>query len=211
MAGSPGVPVIRRAATARAACTAAVLIAAVACATGAPQHALPAHAQVDDDTTLRSGDSFDVAVYGEADLSGKHRVDEDGAINFPLVGKMKVEGKSAVAIADLIRDALAQHGILRSPNVTVYVIERRSKQITFMGAVAKPGSYKLTTGMSLIQALGAAGGLTALARGSDAVLTRLAGEGRQRFRVDIESITEGRSADFSLQAGDILYVPVRVF
>jgi protein involved in polysaccharide export with SLBB domain len=189
----------------------AVLIAAVACATSAPQHALPAHAQIDDDTTLRTGDSFEVAVYGEGDLSGKHRVDEDGAITFPLVGKMKVEGKSAVQVADMIRDALQQQRILRSPNVTVYVVERRSKQITFMGAVAKPGTYPLTTGMSLIQALGAAGGLTPLARGSEAVLTRLAGAGRQRFRVDIESITEGRAADFSLQAGDILYVPERVF
>jgi polysaccharide export outer membrane protein len=185
--------------------------AAAACGSGAPQKALPAHAPIANDTTLRSGDSFDITVYGEPDLSGKHRVDEDGAITFPLIGKLMVDGKSAVQVADLVREALLQHNILRSPNVSVYVVERRSKQVTFMGAVAKPGTYPMGRDMSLIQALGAAGGLTPLARGSEAVLTRLAGDSRQRFRVDIESITEGRGADFSLQAGDIIYVPERVF
>jgi polysaccharide export outer membrane protein len=186
-------------------------VAAAACGGGAPNRGLPAHAPIDEDTTLRTGDSFEVTVYGEGDLSGKHRVDEDGAITFPLVGRLKVEGKSAVQVADMLRNALVEHRILRSPNVSVFVVERRSKQISIMGAVTKPGTYPLTTGMSLIQALGAAGGLTPLARGSEAVLTRLAGTGRQRFRVDIESITEGQAADFSLQAGDIVYVPERVF
>jgi protein involved in polysaccharide export with SLBB domain len=203
--------VIGRAATARGACTAGLWLLAAACATGAPKTALPAGSQVADDTTLRTGDAFEVTVYGETDLTGKHRVAEDGSINFPLVGKLMVEGKSAVAVADLIRAALLEQHILRSPNVSVYVVERQSKQISVMGAVSKPGSYPLTTGMSLIQALGAAGGLTPLARGSEAVLTRLVGGGRQRFKVDLEGITEGRSEDFALQAGDIVYVPERVF
>jgi polysaccharide export outer membrane protein len=172
---------------------------------------LAADAPIDTDTTLDSGDAFEVLVYGENDLSAKYRVAEDGSINFPLVGRLIVKGKTGYEIADMLRTALVEHGILRSPSVSVNVTERRSRQISIMGAVAKPGSYPLTAGMSLVQAIGSAGGLSQLARGGDAVLTRLAGGKRQRFKIDLDSITEGRSADVLLQAGDLVYVPERVF
>ena len=202
---------IGRAATARAAACLAVLVAVSACGGSTPQTVLPAGSPIDDDTTLHEGDSFDVTVYGESDLSGKHRVAEDGSITFPLIGKLDVEGKSATAIADLIREALIAQGILKKPTVSVFVTDRRSKQISIMGAIAKPGSYPMTSGLTLIQAIGAAGGLTPLSRGSEGVLTRQVDGARKRFRVDIEGITEGRAPDFALQAGDILYVPERIF
>ena len=184
----------------------------VACGAGAPQTVIPDDAQIDDDTTLHAGDTFEVTVYGESDLSGKHRVAENGTITFPLLGSLMVEGKLAIAVGEMIRKALIERGILRSPDVSVFVSERRSKQISIMGAVAKPGAYGFSSGMSLIQAIGAAGGLTPLARGSEAVLTRqVTGGGRQRFRVDIEGITQGREPDVGLQAGDILFVPERIF
>lgn len=189
----------------------AVLVVVAACGASAPQTVLPADARIDDDTSLHVRDTFEVTVYGEPDLSGKHRVAEDGSITFPLLGKLIVDGKHAVAIADMIRDALIKQGILKRPDVSVFVVERQSKQIAIMGAIAKPGSYPLTAGMSLMQAIGAAGGLTPLSRGSEAVLTRQVNGARKRFRVDVEGITQGRAPDFGMQAGDILYVPERIF
>lgn len=201
---------IGRAATALAGWL-AVLMAVEACGAGAPQAVLPADARIDDDTTLHVGDTFEVTVYGEADLSGKYRVAEDGTITFPLIGRLLIEGQHAVEVGEMVRAALVERGILRTPNVSVFVIERQAKQISIMGAVAKPGTYQLTTGMSLVQVIGNAGGLTPLARGSDAVLTRQVGGTRKRFRVDVEGITEGRAPDVALQAGDILFVPARIF
>lgn len=183
----------------------------IGCATSAPQKALPANAPVDSDPTLDVGDTFDVSVYGEADLSAKYRVAEDGSINFPLVGRLVVKGKTGYEIADMVRSALVEHGILRSPNVSVNVGERRARQVSIMGAVSKPGTYPLSAGMSLMQVIGAAGGLTPLARGGDAMLTRVVSGQRQRFKIDIDSITEGRASDVPLQAGDLVYVPERVF
>lgn len=197
---------------ARILCAAALGIGLiVGCATSAPQKALPANAPIDSDPTLDVGDSFEVSVYGESDLSAKYRVAEDGSINFPLVGRLSVKGKTGYEIADMLRAALVEHGILRSPNVSVNVLDRRSRQISIMGAVSKPGTYSLSAGMSLMQAIGNAGGLSSLARGDDAMLTRVVGGQRQRFKIDIDSITEGRSSDVLLQAGDLLYVPERVF
>jgi polysaccharide export outer membrane protein len=183
----------------------------IACASSAPQRALPANAHIDSDPTLDVGDIFDVAVYGEADLSAKYRVAEDGSINYPLVGRLVVKGKTGYEIADMVRSALIEHGILRSPNVSVNVGQRRTRQVSIMGAVSKPGTYPLSAGMSLVQAIGLAGGLSALARGGDAMLTRVVSGKRQRFKVDIDSITEGRASDLLLQAGDLVYVPERVF
>ena len=52
------------------------------------------------DSTLGPGDTFEVSVYGEADLSGKHQIAEDGTIRFPLVGRIEAAGKGPVEIAD---------------------------------------------------------------------------------------------------------------
>jgi polysaccharide export outer membrane protein len=190
-----------------AAALAALLIA---CASSEkPQVAAPPAPQVD--TTLGPGDTFEVTVYGEEDLSGKHRIAEDGTIDFPLVGRMKVEGSGAAEIANAIRDALTQKQILRDPQVSVFLLERTSKQVSVIGAVSKPGTYPLTNGMTVIEAVGAAGGLTALASGNDAIITRRVGGELKRFKVAVEAISEGRKENLELQGGDILFVPERIF
>jgi protein involved in polysaccharide export with SLBB domain len=93
-----------------------VILLLVACATRQtrPPVVVP---PAEPDTALGPGDSFEVSVYGQTDLSGKYRVDEDGSINFPLVGKIEIAGKAPGAIASDIRAALVQKEILRDPNV----------------------------------------------------------------------------------------------
>ena len=80
-----------------------------------------------------------------------------------------------------------------------------------MGSVAKPGRYPLTTGMTVIEAIGTAGGLTPLASGNSTIVTRRVDGQLQRFKVLAESISEGRADDFKLSNGDIVFVPERVF
>jgi polysaccharide export outer membrane protein len=150
-------------------------------------------------------------VYGEEDLSGKHQIAEDGTIRFPLVGRIEAAGKGPVEIADAIRAALTARQILRDPHVSVFLLDQSSKQVSVMGAVAKPGRYPLTTGMTVIEAIGSAGGLTALASGNSTIVTRRVDGKLQRFKVLAESISEGRADDFKLSNGDIVFVPERVF
>lgn len=160
---------------------------------------------------LGEGDTFEVSVYGEEDLSGKYRVGDDGTINFPLVGRVEVTGKGPSEVALLIQTQLQQRGVLRDPQVSVFLLEQTSRQIAVVGAVSKPGSYPLTRGMTLVQAIGAAGGLSALARGDDTIVTRRVEGKLQRIHARVEAISEGHAQDIVLQAGDIVFVPERIF
>jgi len=162
-------------------------------------------------SNLGPGDTFEVSVYGEEDLSGKYRVTEDGSINFPLVGRIEVAGRGPGEIALAIQSALHDRQLLRDPHVSVFLLEQTSSQISVVGAVSKPGSFSLTREMTIVQAISAAGGLTALASGDNTIVTRKANGQLQRFKVPVDAIAEGRANDFLLEAGDIVFVPERIF
>lgn len=191
--------------------TAWAVLATLLCACGsAPQtSALPTIAPPA--SNLGPGDTFEVSVYGEADLSGKYRVAEDGTINFPLVGSVQVAGLTTAAIAMVIRDQLRERKLLRDPHVSVFLLEQTSKQVAVVGAVAKPGSYALASGMTVVQAISAAGGLTAMASGDNSIVTRKIDGQLKRFKVPVEAMAEGRANDFALRPGDIVFVPERLF
>ena len=171
----------------------------------------PATAPAAQDMTLGPGDTFEVAVYDEKDLSGKYRVADDGSINFPLVGRVDVAGRTPTAIQKIIQDSLREKQLLRSPSVSIFVLEYASKRINVVGAVQRPGSLPWTAGMGVVQAISVAGGLTPLAAGNDTIVTRREAGRPKRYKVSVRRITEGQEADFILEAGDIVYVPERIF
>jgi len=164
-----------------------------------------------DDTTLGSGDVFDVRVFGEADLAATYRVAQDGSIDFPLVGRVAVAGLEPTAVADLLSERLRTGQYLRDPQVSVLVKEYNSKRISIMGAVARPGTFPMSSGLTVVQAISLAGGFTPLAsRNSTVVSRRVNGEVR-RYRVEVDDVTSGGASDVPLATGDIVYVPERVF
>lgn len=193
------------------ACVMSALTAAVGCASRDRGFDVPASASSAQDMTLGPGDTFEIMVYEEKELSGKYRVADDGTINFPLVGAVVIAGKGPTAIASTIRDALVQKQILRNPSVSVYVVEYASKRINVVGAVQHPGSLPWTAGMGVVQAISVAGGLTPLAAANDTIVTRQVAGQPKRYRVSVRRITEGQEGDFTLEAGDIVYVPERIF
>lgn len=165
----------------------------------------------ENDTTLGAGDVFEVRVYGQDDLSASYRVAQDGSIDFPLVGRVEVGGQEPTEIADLIATRLRDGEILVSPQVSVLVQEYNSKRITVMGAVAQSGTFPMTAGLTVVQAISAAGGFSPLANRNGTVLTRRVGGELTRYRIQVNSISRGQEQDIPVQAGDIVYVPERVF
>src|SRR6185436_14701162 len=123
------------------------------------------------DATLEIGDTFDVKVYGEADLTGTYRVSTEGTINMPLAGIIKVQGLDQQQAAKRIAERLAD-GILRDPQVIVTIKELASKKIYIIGQVAKPGTFSYTPLMSVLEAITGAGGFTPLAAKNDTTITR---------------------------------------
>jgi polysaccharide biosynthesis/export protein VpsN len=157
------------------------------------------------------GDTFTLEIVGEKDLPHEYQVASDGTVDFPYVHTLRVADLEAQEVARLVREHLISEKVLTDPSVVVQVKEYASRHVTLLGQVAKPGSFPLMPGMSLIQAISQAGGLTAVASASHVNLTRKTAKGQQTVEVDVGAINEGRAPDVPLQAGDQIYVHERIF
>jgi protein involved in polysaccharide export with SLBB domain len=123
------------------------------------------------DAAFGPGDSFDVRVYGEADLTGTYQAGADGAIAFPLIGRVLVTGKLPSELEIEIQARLAD-GYLKNPQVSVLAKEYRSKKVSVLGQVKSPGTFQYVDNMSIIEAVSKAGGFTPSARKNAVRVTR---------------------------------------
>ncbi len=164
-----------------------------------------------EDTTLGSGDVFEVRVFGEKDLTGDYQVAADGTILFPFLGSVDVGGREASQVATLIAERLAAGGYMKQPQVSVFLKQSNSKRVSVLGAVAKPGTFPIVPGMTLVHAVSQAGGFTPLASKDETVITRRVQGKLERYRVEVSRVTRGDAEDFPLRPGDIVFVPERVF
>lgn len=162
-------------------------------------------------TTLGPGDMFTVDIVGEKDLPRDFQVASDGTVDLPYINSVKVMGLEPQAVAALIRKQLAEKQILTNPSVIVSVTQYNSKRVTVLGQVQKPGSFPLSPGITLLQAISLAGGFNSIAKRDNVVLTRKNKNGNQTVNVDVEAINDGKSPDIPLQAGDSIYVNERIF
>lgn len=165
---------------------------------------------VHDDTTLGVGDTFDVRVFGESDLSAKYRVGGDGTIDFPLAGTIKVVGLLPSQAAGLIASRL-KDGYLRSPQVSIYMQEQVSKKIHVLGQVAKPGTFTYAAGMNIVEAITQAGGFTPVSAKNGTTVTRTEAGKQIIYRVPAGDISDGIAKNFVVRPGDIISVPERFF
>ena len=161
-------------------------------------------------STLGHGDVFEVKVYDEKDLSDIYRVSAAGTINFPMIGKVHVEGMTATDAADRIQDMLGEK-YMRNPQVSVFIKEYNSKKISVFGQVNKPGTFKYEDNMSVTQAVSMAGGFTKMAAKDDTNITRIEEGEEKKYPVPVESIAQGQAKNFYLQPGDIVYVPESIW
>jgi protein involved in polysaccharide export with SLBB domain len=170
---------------------------------------LPTAPQVD--TTFGVGDTFEVRVFGEADLSGTYKVGGQGNITFPLVGDLRVEGLDPQTVSKLIGDRLRQGGFLRDPQVTVTAKDQTSKKIYIIGQVGHPGTFPYLPSMTVVEAITVAGGFTPLAAKNDTTITRIDQGKETKMKVPVADMAEGRARNVFLRPGDIISVPERLF
>lgn len=166
---------------------------------------------VQDDSSLGVSDIFSVRVYGEEELSGTYQVGSSGSFVFPFIGELNVAGMQPFQVAERIAEGLRAEGYLQQPQVTVLVEEYNSKKISIVGEVRNPGSFQISSGLTVAQAVSLAGGFTNIADENSTVVTRKVDGSLRRFRVPVREVTRGRTEDFLLQSGDLIYVPQRVF
>ncbi|PRP96352.1 polysaccharide biosynthesis/export family protein [Enhygromyxa salina] len=173
-----------------------------------PDHSLIPPAQpVEVTSGLTAGDVFEVRVFGEEDIGGTFQVQDDGTIDFPLIGRVDVTDKTQAALAALLEQQLGD-GYLRSPHVTVVLTSRENLEVSVLGQVTRPGTFPYAEKLTLVQAISEAGGLNELAHARRVKLTRKGPTGVGTYEVSIKAITEGREPDLLLQPGDIIFVPL---
>lgn len=185
-----------------------MLLLCAACA-GPRAHKVSAPRPPEIDATLGIGDMFDVRVFGEPDLSGTYRIDTEGTIDYPLVGRVVVAGKLPGEVASLLREKLT--AFVKNPQVSVLVKEMASKRVIIYGQVQRPGTYPYTNPMTISQAISIAGGFTAMAARDRVIISRPAQGEQQIIEVNLRDIADGKKPNRFVAPGDEVYVPERLF
>ncbi len=122
---------------------------------------------------LAPNDLVSVTVFQEDDLATKARVGNDGTISVPLIGSVRIGGKSVDDAAQIIRARLAK-GYLVNPQVNVGVVEFAKRLVTVLGQVQKGGTFEFPNQgpLDLLQAIGLAGGYSKTANPAKIILKR---------------------------------------
>ena len=152
--------------------------------------------------TIGPLDVLDISVFQVPELTKSVQVSDTGTINLPLIGEVQVLGKTPQQVE---RDLTARLGAkyLQNPQVTVYVKEYNSQQVTVEGAVQKPGVFPIKGKTSLLQIIAMANGLDPASDWTVLVLRQNNGR-RQAAKFDVDAIQKGQADDPTMQSGDII-------
>jgi len=179
--------------------------AATAKAATAPSVAAPGV----DQSRIGAGDTIRITVYQSPDLSLETRVNEGGAISYPLLGQVQLGGLTINAAEAHIASELKRRDFVKDPQVIIVVTQVRANQVNVLGQVGKPGRYPLDlVGMRMTEVLALAGGVVAGA-GSDTVVVQGQRDGRPfRHEADLPKLFApgGSADDIVMMPGDTIWV-----
>lgn len=157
---------------------------------------------------LGAGDVIQINVYQNQDLTIQTRVTEAGLVSYPLLGTIRIGGMSVTAAEKLIAEGLRSGNYVKSPQVTIVVMQVRGNQASVLGMVNRPGRYPLEVAdMRLTDLLALAGGTAG--SGSDiAVVTGVRDGKPYRYQVDVPTIFApgGKDKDITILNGDAIFV-----
>jgi len=160
------------------------------------------------------GDVVEVFIVGEDKLPKEYEIGLDGTLDLPVqyVKPIPVKGLEPRAIATAIRESLVEAKFLVSPQVQVRIKQYNSKKIQIIGQVSRPGPMAYQDGMTLLQAISAAGWFTPLADTNHVhIIRRVGTEKTVNAIVSVDAITDNARADVKLQQGDTIKVDQRLF
>lgn len=165
--------------------------------------------KVPDDYQIGPGDTLQVYVFRNPELTVTEPVRPDGKISTPLVEDMVAVGKTPSQLARDIEKALSEY--VRSPQVNVIVTQPQSafSQVKIVGQVVRPQSLPYREGMTVLDIVLAAGGLTDFAAGNRAVLDRVVNGKDEKIKLKIDKLVNhgDMSQNLPLRPGDTLFIP----
>lgn len=184
----------------------AILIVLAALSASAQNSALPL---LSSETAIGPRDVLEVRVLEDQTISGRAVVNDDGQIILNVVGKVRVAGMTASEVEAHLRQLLESKYITKA-TVSVQVSEYGSKPISIVGSVHSPGRIGAGGGITLIQAITQAGGLTP-GYGKELYILRTGNNGlSEQLSIDIEElmVTGNPDLNIPLAPNDLINVPV---
>ena len=162
----------------------------------------------DSDYRIQPGDQLALDFYMNSEFNDTATVDPNGKIVLRMVGPIQAAGLTPDQLASSIDKAYRNE--LRNPGAVVHLTNLPGRQIYVEGEVTKPGAFPLQPGMTAVQALALAGGVTDNSDPESAVLIRRDACGQpQGSKVDLAAAIKqpGSSEDVALMSRDVVVVP----
>ncbi len=186
-----------------------VVLAATVGAFGSSESATPASQSAQRpvqkaDYTIGPGDVLTITIGDSPEMSGRYRVSDTGDIALPLLPQpVKAQGLTTLGLSKALAVALKNAELLRDPMVNVFVEEFHSRNVTVLGAVAKPAVYPLDRPTTLLEVISLAGGPTTTAGNIVTVVQPEQGPNATRT-FNLAKLMEGKdpSQNIFVHAGD---------
>lgn len=154
---------------------------------------------------LGRDDVVEVGLLGRTDFGGRLRVQADGTIQLPFIGRLQATGRTTSEVSDIIRNALKSGGYFADPVVTIEIVGYSSRYVTVLGAVGTPSLVPINKPYRLSEILARVGGVRDGA--ADYLIIR-SERGEERRVLVREIATGGLDSDPYVQAGDKIFSPV---
>lgn len=155
---------------------------------------------------LGASDVIHVNVWESPELSQTVTVGPDGFVSLPLVGDVHVAGMTGNQLSTMLTTRLSAYVV--HPQVTVSVVDIRSRKVYVLGQVTKPGGYPLVASINVLQLIAEAGGLNNFAKKNGILILRPTQGGTQKISFNYNSVVHGDSKqNIDLQPGDTVVVP----
>jgi polysaccharide export outer membrane protein len=161
-----------------------------------------------DEFVIGPGDVLAINVWKETDISKVIPVRSDGRISLPLIGELQSSGLTPKQLEAEITKRLKDY--VADPSVTVVVQEIRSQKINVLGMVARPGSYAITSSLTVLDAVALTGGFRDFAKQKSIYVLRQSADGTQaRLPFNYKQVIKGVNSaqNVKLLPGDTVVVP----
>jgi polysaccharide export outer membrane protein len=152
-------------------------------------------------------DELIITVWREPDISRTVPVRPDGRISLPLLNDVQASGLTPMQLGTEITSRLTK--FISAPQVTVIVTKVSAQRIFVAGEVGRAGAYTFVPGMTVLEAISSAGGLTPFAKQSKVSILRMENGKQVRLPVNYKEVLNGRRPEqnISLKPGDTIVVP----
>ena len=150
-----------------------------------------------------TGDKLSIVVYEHDDLSMDVRINGDGTIKLPFLGRIKVSGHTTSEISKKLTKMYVDEEYLVNPQIIVSINEFKSRKASILGQVKKPGRYELDEDTTIMILITMASGYTGKATKRHANLIR---------KIEGKRVIEKKVAlDKLVKPGDIIIIPESIF